>query len=66
MTKVTLINTNKVYVDGYKSIISIDDNCIVIDCRNKKLEICGDNLRLLLFTGIELTICGRINCINWK
>ncbi|MCM1272106.1 MAG: YabP/YqfC family sporulation protein [Clostridium sp.] len=66
MTRVTLVDQKKVYIDGYKTVVSIDDNKIVIDCKNKLLEINGSNLSILLFTGIEMTVAGFISSIAWK
>lgn len=66
MTRVTVIDQKKVYIDGYKTVMSIDDNKIAIDCKNKILEINGSNLSILLFTGIEMTVTGMISSIEWK
>ncbi|MDE6026421.1 MAG: YabP/YqfC family sporulation protein [Lachnospiraceae bacterium] len=66
MTRVTLINQKKVFIDGYRTVMSIDDNRITIDCKNKILEINGSNLSILLFTGVEMTVTGIISSIEWK
>ena len=56
MTRLTLIDNKKAYVDGYKSILSIEDNEIKILCHDRVLIIYGEKLRIASFTGIEMAV----------
>lgn len=66
MTRLTLIDNKKAYVDGYKSIISIEDNEIKILCHDRVLIIYGEKLRIASFTGIEMAVEGKLHNISWS
>lgn len=60
------MDNKKAYVDGYKSIISIEDNEIRILCHDRVLIIHGEKLRIASFTGIEMAVEGKLRNISWS
>ncbi len=66
MTRLMLMDNKKAYVDGYKSIISIEDNEIRIMCHDRVLIISGEKLRITSFTGIEMTVVGKLCNVSWS
>lgn len=65
MTRAVMIDQNYLHIDGYRNIISFDDQCIRLDCKTKILEIQGEKLLIDSFTGIEMTISGKVDNICW-
>lgn len=65
MTRVVLLDQKYVHIDGYKSILSLDEEIICIQCKKKILEISGKKLMIDTFNGIEMTISGFISGIRW-
>ncbi len=65
MTRIILYDQKSIHIDGYKNIISFGDDRICIQCRKNAVEITGDKLFISSFSGIEMTIGGKITGIRW-
>lgn len=65
MTRVVLLEQKSIHIDGYKSILSLNEETICIQCKKKILEISGRKLVIDTFNGIEMTISGFISGIRW-
>jgi sporulation protein YqfC len=65
MTRVVMYGPRLVHIDGYKSIVSFDDEVINLKCQGRLLEISGNGLVIDSFTGIEMEIMGNIFCVRW-
>lgn len=65
MTRVVLLDQKSIHIDGYKSILSLNEEVICIQCKKKILEISGRKLVIDTFNGIEMTISGFISGIRW-
>lgn len=65
MTRIILYDQKSIHIDGYKSIVSLDHSRICIQCSKKAVEICGEDLFISSFSGIEMTVGGLITGIRW-
>lgn len=66
MSRIIICNSKKIYIDDYKSVIHISNKNIIIKCKNKILNITGDNLKISDYTKNRMTIDGIICNINWQ
>lgn len=65
MTRVILFDKKSVHIDGYKSIISFDEENVRLQCSKCILEVYGSKLYIASFTGIEMEIKGVIEGVRW-
>ena len=55
---------NQIAVEGYKSVLKIDDEKIVLKLGSGELEILGSNLKVKEFGSNTIIISGKIQCVN--
>lgn len=54
----------KIVIEGYKNILIIEDERIVIKLFDGELCVVGKNLKVKQFGSNTINICGQINQIN--
>lgn len=65
MTQVILFDDKSVHIDGYKNIISFNSEHMCIRCRDKVLDIRGNNLQIDSFSEVKMVISGVISGLEW-
>lgn len=66
MTQVHFYNHDSVHVDGYRNIVSFNDNEIVLRCKKNNLIIFGSKLQIVSFNGMEISVRGYIEGVRWN
>ena len=65
MTQVILFDDKSVHIDGYKNIISFNSEHMCIRCRDKVLDIRGNNLQIDSFSEVKMVTSGVISGLEW-
>ncbi len=65
MTKIILIDEKTIHIEGYKHIITMDNEVVSLLCSKKRLVVSGSNLKIELLSSIELNIHGLITKVEW-
>ncbi|GEM_PF-3180782 len=65
MTRIIFIDDKSLHIEGFKHIIVMETDYIIMQCGRRKLKIAGKNLKIELLSEIELNINGMIVCVEW-
>ncbi len=65
MTQVILYDNKSVHIDGYKNIINFNSAKMSLKCKDKILEIKGNNLCIDSFSEVSMVVSGQIEDISW-
>ena len=65
MTQIILYDNKSVHIDGYKNIITFNSDHLCVSCKNRILEIYGNNLQIDSFTEVCMVVSGKIDNICW-
>ena len=54
----------QIVVEGYKNILMIEQNCIVLKLKDGELQILGKNLNVIELSSNTIKIAGKIKTIS--
>lgn len=53
-------NGDAAYVEGFKKVLSIDEKCVVLGLKGKRITVLGENLSVKELENNTVIICGKI------
>lgn len=59
-----LISSNKIYINNYHKIVNININEVLIDVKDKRINIFGEHFVLKKLDKLELLITGHVTRIE--
>ena len=59
-----LISSNKIYINNYHKIVNININEVLIDVKDKRINIFGEHFVLKKLDKLELLITGNVTRIE--
>lgn len=65
MTQIILYDNRNIHIDGYKKILHFDSKKLSIKCKDKILEINGNNLLIDSFSEVCMVVSGIIENVSW-
>ncbi len=62
---VTVVGQKEVCIENYKGIVEYTDTRLVLQTKNCRLEVLGQNLFITYYTGEEMKVTGHIEQISY-
>lgn len=62
---VELTGQNLLRVENYLGILEYSENCLLLQCKNCRLEVCGRNLLVEFYAKEELILRGQIEQVRY-
>lgn len=59
-----VLGENAVYIEGVKKVLSLKKECICLQLKGEKIEICGNNLKIAELSDNTVSICGEISSLT--
>lgn len=58
------LNGEKVFVQGFVSLLCFEENRVILKLKNEELEVCGDKLNIEELGVNSMLICGKIKSVK--
>lgn len=62
---ITVTGENDIFVENYKGILQYSDDLILLQGKNRKIELKGKNLTISYYTNEDMKIRGMIETISF-
>lgn len=62
----TVTGQSEAYVENYNGIIEYTEKKIKLQTKNCRIEICGEDLKIVYYTNDEMKIIGQIDEIKYQ
>lgn len=62
---ITVTGENDVFVENYKGILQYSDDLILLQGKNRRIELKGKNLTIVYYTNEDMKIRGMIETISF-
>lgn len=62
--RIQIDSGKKIVVEGYKNILLIDSQNIIIKLYDEELSIVGNNLKIQQFGSNTIVVCGKIKSVS--
>ena len=62
---ITVTGENDVFVENYKGILQYSDDLIMLQGKNRRIELKGKNLTIVYYTNEDMKIRGMIETISF-
>lgn len=62
---ISITGNKELLIENYRGIITYNDTKMLIQGRNDKICICGENLKIDYYTNEDMKVCGKISNIQF-
>lgn len=59
------INQHKFMIEKYQSVLFLSDNQLIIQTKDKKIEIMGEDIYINYYSSSEIRGMGKIMCVRF-
>lgn len=60
---ITITGNTELLIENYKGILQYSEELILLQGKNRKIELKGKRLNIVYYTNEDMKICGRIESI---